>query len=330
MATFQKARPQQARLKVGFYGTPGSGKTFTALLLAEGLAAHDGKRVAFVDTERGTDFYASAVPERAAHPAAFDFDAIYTTSLADVTDAVAGLDPAVHGVIVIDSISHLWDAAINAFSGKKTKIDTIPMSAWGGIKKPYKALIRHLLDGPYHVIICGRQKSIFENSETGELIKTGVGMRAEGETEYEPHLCIRMETKRGDSTVYAVCEKDRSGILAGKTVPNPTFQTFAPLLSLLGNEQAQSEDPDEVAARDSELLSRGEDKAKAKEDKSSDLYAQFSAAISVASTMDALASVAGDMKKSRRYLIDGHEEGLRALYAQRHKTISAMIAPAEV
>jgi pantothenate kinase-related protein Tda10 len=58
MAGFRKAKAEQAALKIGIYGPPGSGKTFTSLLIAEGLGKISGKRVAYVDTERGTDFYA--------------------------------------------------------------------------------------------------------------------------------------------------------------------------------------------------------------------------------------------------------------------------------
>ncbi len=78
MAGFRKAKAEQAALKMGIYGPPGSGKTFTSLLIAEGLGVTSGKRVAYVDTERGTDFYCKDVPSRAVHPQAFDFDALYT------------------------------------------------------------------------------------------------------------------------------------------------------------------------------------------------------------------------------------------------------------
>ena len=54
-----------------------------------------------MDTERGTDFYAKDVPERKIHPEAFDFDALYTRSLADVSEAVKALDPATYSVVVI-------------------------------------------------------------------------------------------------------------------------------------------------------------------------------------------------------------------------------------
>jgi signal recognition particle GTPase len=101
MAGFRKAKAEQAALKVGMYGLPGSGKTFTALLAAEGLARVTGKRVAFCDSERGTDFYAQAVKARTIHPEAFDFDALYSRSIVEISDAVRGLDPTKYGVLVI-------------------------------------------------------------------------------------------------------------------------------------------------------------------------------------------------------------------------------------
>jgi pantothenate kinase-related protein Tda10 len=68
MAGFEKPKPLKAALKMALYGPAGSGKSFTALLVAEGLARHTGKRVAYVDTDFGTAFYGQDVPQRAVHP----------------------------------------------------------------------------------------------------------------------------------------------------------------------------------------------------------------------------------------------------------------------
>ena len=103
---------------MALYGPAGSGKTFTALLIAEGLARHSGKRIAFVDTEHGTNFYTQDVAQRRVHPQAFDIDVLYTKSITEVIAAVRGLDTTTHGVLVIDSITHLWDACKNAYTGK--------------------------------------------------------------------------------------------------------------------------------------------------------------------------------------------------------------------
>lgn len=286
MAGFRKARAEQAFVKAGMYGPQGSGKTATALLCAEGLAQHYGKRVAFIDTEHGTDFYVQTVPERKFHPEAFDIDAMYGRSITDAISAIKELDTNVYGVVVIDSISHIWDAAIAMYKGKQTSIGTIPMSAWAQIKKPYKELMTLLLSMPAHVIICGRQANVFED-EDGEMKKTGVKMRAEGETEYEPHICIRFlpnkPTPKGDSSdTVCIVEKDRTSILHGKMIVNPTYdKLIKPIVKLLGGTQATIETEDETGRRDAEAMAIIE---QAKEKESLKLFTTIKASLDIAST----------------------------------------------
>lgn len=261
MAGFRKAKAEQAALKIGIYGPPGSGKTFTSLLLAEGLANSTGKRIAYVDTERGTDFYCKAVPSRSVHPEAFDFDALYTRSLTEVLSSVKSLKPDEYGVIVLDSVTHLWEAAIQAYGGNQTRAGTIPMHAWGKIKKPYKDLMATLLSSPMHVLICGRQGTEYAtDEETDELKAVGVKMKAEGETPYEPHILIRMEAIKPKksmelATIVAYAEKDRTGVLAGRSFVNPSFDSLCkPLLGLLGGTQAHMDTNDETAVKDAEAI----------------------------------------------------------------------------
>ncbi len=332
---FQKAKPQQARLKISIYGPPGSGKTFTTLLMAEGLAKVRGKRIAYVDTERGTDFYSQAVKDRAVHPEAFDFDALYTKSLAEVDEAVRALDPNEYGVVVLDSVSHLWEAAMDAYQGDKTKIDTIPMHAWNSIKKPYKALIAYLIGSQFDVFILGRQKNVFEKPVDGEMQKVGVAMRAEGETAYEPHICIRMEAQqsRKDSTVadyYAHVEKDRTGILAGRSIPSPSYDTIVPILPLLGEVQAPAEDEEERIAKDNELIGKQGEKAKAKGDKSLALFAELQGALMSTADLNRLAEAHAELKKNWRYLMEEHRNALGEIYKSRRESLTLAAAPAEL
>jgi hypothetical protein len=136
---------------------------------------------------------------------------------------VHALNTAEYGVVIIDSITHLWEAARAAYDGRQTKIGTIPMQAWGKIKKPYKDLMAFLLSSPMHVIICGRQGVEYEtDEETDELKAVGVKMKAEGETPYEPHILIRMEAIKPKktneiATIIAYAEKDRTGVLSGRS-----------------------------------------------------------------------------------------------------------------
>ncbi len=265
MAGFRKAEAQQAALKLGIYGAPGSGKTFTSLLIGEGLAKLAGKRMAFVDTEHGTDFYSKAVATRTAHPEAFDFDALYTRSITETIQSCRNLDAEMYGVVVLDSMTHLWQACIEAYGGRVTSAGTIPFQAWGKIKKPYKELMAWILSTPMHVIICGREGTEYAtNEDTEELQAIGKKMKAEGETAYEPHILVRMEQvkakKSGElSLSVAHVEKDRTGVLQGRSFVNPTFEDICrPLLPLLGATQAQMQSLELAAVVDADAIAQEE------------------------------------------------------------------------
>lgn len=326
MAGFRKAKAEQAALKIGMYGPPGSGKTFTSLLLAEGLAALTGKRIAYVDTEHGTDFYCQAVKSRRVHPEAFDFDALYTRSITEVEVAVRALNGE-YGVIVIDSITHVWQAAIDAYGGKRTKADTIPMYAWGKIKKPYKSIMSALLSSNAHVIICGRQGTEYATDEESDELKAiGLKMKAEGETPYEPHILIRMEAIRPKKTneiadIVAYIEKDRTGVLSGRSFVNPNFETLCrPLLSLLGSEQAQIPTGDETAAQDAETISQ-QDHERALE--AENLSRDFKARIDLAKTVIELKAIGSDLTPRVKAKLGPDEvASLREHYMQREREIT--------
>lgn len=328
MAGFRKAKAEQAALKVGIYGPPGSGKTFTSLLIAEGLATITGKRIAYVDTERGTDFYCQAVPSRSIHPAAFDFDALYTRSITEVLSSIRGLSTAEYGVIVIDSISHIWQACIEAYSGRQTSVGTIPMHAWGRIKKPYKDLMALMLSSPMHIIICGRQGTEYStDEETEELKAIGVKMKAEGETPYEPHILIRMEAIKARKTneiaqIVAYAEKDRTGVLAGRSFINPTFDSLCrPLLGLLGASQAQIAGIDETSAVDAEQLAKEEaERIKI----STETLKEMAARIALAKTQEDLKAIGKQITPQlKAQMLPAHVAELRDKYLDREKEIGA-------
>ncbi len=306
---FRLAKHKQGALKIAMYGPAGSGKTFTSLLISEGLAAMDGKRIAYVDTETGTGFYDSEVKERVLHPEAFDFDRLDTRALSEVNEAVSGLDPEEYSIVVIDSMTHLWEAAIEGWPGDRTSAGTIPMHAWGEIKRPYKLLISTLMNSPMHFIICGRQKNVFGDDDgDGEVRMVGVAMKAEGETAHEPHILIRMTRELGRGKrlqpVCAFFEKDRTGILAGRTItlaidqkPGYTFDAIArPLLTALGVEgQSQVPTSEDAAVIDQ---SAALERKRLKKKFSADKLAEFKARFSLAATLADLKQIGDEITPS--------------------------------
>ena len=326
MGKFSKAEARQAKLKVGEYGEQGSGKTLTALLFAEWLAKKEGKRVAYIDTERGTDFYATAIKERAIHPGAFDFDALYTRSLSEAVEALEQIDPAVHGVVVIDSVTHLWEAAKEAYRGKLMSTGGIPVQAWGAIKKPYKRLMSLFVDGDFHGILCGREGVMMEDNADGEAKVVGKRMKAEGETPYEPHILLRFHPKRTDDGGYMTsvfCEKDRSGILTGKTFDNPTPAMLEPIYGhLTKGEQAKIGSLDDASEKDADAADAKEETAKAERQF---IYEQIRAALLGAQDGIAL-KAAWELTKGKKTKLSELYEPLEALKDGRKAELIARAA----
>jgi len=328
MAGFRKAKAEQAALKMGIYGPPGSGKTFTSLLIAEGLAKLSGKRVALVDTEHGSDFYCQKVLTRQVHPEAFDFDALYTRSIMEAVQAVKSLSTDEYAVVVIDSVTHLWQACIEAYGGNQTRAGTIPMHAWGKIKKPYKELMTTLLSSPLHVMICGRQGVEYAtDEETEELKAVGLKMKAEGETPYEPHILIRMEAVKPKRTnevamIVAYAEKDRTGVLAGRSFVNPTFETICkPLLPLLGATQAQMDTLDQAAVKDAEAIA---DEERQRLARSADLLKEWTAKVNLCKSHDALKQVGKLITAELKSMMTPQDvQLLRDAYQTREKELPA-------
>ena len=301
------------------------GKTFTSLLISEGLASHTGKRVAYIDSEHGTSFYGQAVPQRRVHPEAFDFDVLYTKSITEVIGAVKALDHDTYGVLVIDSISHLWDACKNAFTGRLTKAGTVPLHAWSAIKKPYKELMHLLLSSAVHVLICGRQGNDFAEDETsGELKNIGFKMRAESETGYEPDLLIRLEAHKPSKKALAIpiahVEKDRTGILAGQSILWPTFDNLVqPLLGLLGKTQATLPTDDEVGQQDAEALARQEAERR---QRSAEMAEQYTARFTLADAVAALEQVGKELTPAVKQQLSAKDLArVRKAYAARLATL---------
>jgi hypothetical protein len=321
MSGFHKPQPLKAALKMGLYGPAGSGKTFTALLIAEGLARHTGKRVAFLDTEQGTAFYGQDVPQRAVHPEAFDFDVLHSKSITETLTVVRQFDLATHGVLVIDSITHLWDSCKNAFTGRLTRAGTVPLHAWATIKRPYKEMMHLLLSLPVHVLICGRMGVDYaEEDATGELKSLGYKMRAEGETAYEPDVLLRLESHKASRKAATVpmahVEKDRTGVLAGRSLEWPTFENMArPLLGLLGPTQVAPPSDDEVSLQDSEALARNELE---REQQSAELAAEYTARFGQAEAVEELERIGKDLTARAKAQLTAQDlTRVRRAYATR-------------
>lgn len=159
MFSFRPAVREAVGLLIGLAGGTGSGKTFSALRLASGIAGN--RPFALIDTEAG----------RAKHYAdQFKFDHGDLTapfSPHAYAEAIAAADKAGYPVIVVDSVSHLWagDGGVLDMQEKELdrmagddwkKREAVKMAAWIKPKMEHKKMVQRLLQVRAHLILCFR------------------------------------------------------------------------------------------------------------------------------------------------------------------------------
>lgn len=154
--SIRPAEVEGARLILGLCGVSGSGKTYTALQLAYGLANFRADKVGFLDTEnRRGSLYANALKgER------FLIGDLYPPfSPARYIDAVLEFQSAGVEVLVIDTYSHVWEGIggchdIAAAGGR--------VADWKIAKPEHRRFVNVLLQCNMHIIACVRARDKVE------------------------------------------------------------------------------------------------------------------------------------------------------------------------
>lgn len=152
---------------IGLAGISGSGKTFTALLIARGMVS-DASKIGFLDTEnkRGS-LYADILDSP------FLIGDLYPPfSPKRYSDAIKEFQEAGVEVLVIDSVSHEWEGEGGCDDIANMKIGKMPN--WIGAKREHKSFMNTLLQCNMNVIVCirAREKTDFKNPK--EPVSLGI------------------------------------------------------------------------------------------------------------------------------------------------------------
>jgi len=166
---FKKATRKQAKIKLAVTGASGSGKTFSSLRLAKGLA--NGGKVAVIDTENGS---ASLYSDR------FDFDTLDLSppfTHDKFISAIKAAEDASYEVLVIDSASHIWEGILEY----KSKLDARGGNSytnWADAGNKFKGILDAVLQSKIHVICCLRSKMdhVIDKDSNGRATIKKVGM----------------------------------------------------------------------------------------------------------------------------------------------------------
>lgn len=213
MAGFKKASRAGTALKIALMGVPGSGKTEGALRLATGLVSRSGKRIAMIDTERGSG---SLYCDR------FDYDVLDIAPPFEpkkFTQAIDDAGKAGYGVLIIDSLSHAWagEGGMLDLHGKAEKAVRNGFAAWREVTPQHNKLVDGILQSPCHVICTMRSKIAYEIVKEGgrtAVQKIGLAPIQREGLEYEFTLVFDMSV---DGHV-ATATKDRTHIFDGTHV----------------------------------------------------------------------------------------------------------------
>lgn len=244
MSLFKPAEHTQAFLKAGFMGLAGSGKTFTASNLAIGLIQYlqdhgieyAKKPAFFLDTETGSDYVTPLFKKHGIE--------LMQAKTRAFVDLLAAVDEAEKNgsILIIDSISHFWTEFTESYAKKRNRHRGLEFQDWAWLKQEWRRFTDRYVNSSLHIIMCGRmgyEYDFFVNDNgKKELEKTGVKMKAETETGYEPSILVCMEremesidSKRQVRKAYIL--KERFNVIDGKEFTNPSFKNFLPHIELL-------------------------------------------------------------------------------------------------
>lgn len=185
---FKKAKREQIWLKVLFAGASGSGKTYTALRVATGIAKKTGGRVAAIDTENGRiRYYANE----------FDFDDLQLEMPYSPEKYIEAIDIAIDGgydILIIDSITHEWDYCLEQHS----KMPGNSYTNWAKITPRHDAFMEKILQSPLHILctVRGKDEYVLEEKNGKQVPKkVGLGYKQRDNTEYNYTVTFNIDQK---------------------------------------------------------------------------------------------------------------------------------------
>lgn len=220
MAGLRKAQRKAAKIRLGLASPSGGGKTYSALLIAKGIAGSWDK-VAIIDTENGSaDLYS--------HLGDYNvYSLVAPYSPERYIEAIQACEQAGMEVIVIDSISHEWSGVggcleLQQIATERQRVKNT-YTAWKDITPRHQRFIDSILQSKCHIITTVRSKTDYlQVEEQGRKSIQKVGMAQVTRDGFEYELTVSLEL---DVNHFAITSKDRTRLFEGKPSFVPSEET---------------------------------------------------------------------------------------------------------
>lgn len=203
-----KAERRRARLRLALLGPTGSGKTYSALQLAMGIAP--GGKIGIIDTENGSaDLYA--------HLCEYDVITLGAPfTVMKYRQAIKMFERTKYDIIIIDSLTHAWtgEGGLLDRSGQAQKRGENSFTAWRDITPDHNRLVDDLLQSPAHIICTMRVKTeyVLEKNDRGKMVPRKVGLQPVQRDGMEYEFTLVMDV---DTDHMASASKDRTTLFSG-------------------------------------------------------------------------------------------------------------------
>ena len=190
MMNLRKSSKKQAKIKLALQGCAGSGKTYSALLLAYGLC-NDWTKIAVIDSENGSaDLYA--------HLGSYNVLSLSDSFTPETyMEAIKVCEDAGMEVIIIDSISQCWDNLLEYHANLQGN-----------------SFMQKILQSDRHIICTMRCKQDYVlNEKNGKMVPEKVGLKAvmRDGIDYEFTIVFDINMKH-----QCVVSKDRTNLFINK------------------------------------------------------------------------------------------------------------------
>lgn len=209
----KKAARKSVKIKIGFSGASGFGKTVSALRVAYGITG-DWNKIAVIDTENDSaSLYANHTLKDGFQIGEFNALSLQPPFTPErYNEAITTCENAGIEVCIIDSITHEWDGKggcldIHAELGGR-------FDHWAKVTPRHRAFIDNILQCKMHVLTTVRRKQDYDmvKNEKGKIEPVKVGTKEVTKDGFEYELTINFELV--NEKHLAKASKDRTGLFA--------------------------------------------------------------------------------------------------------------------